>query len=38
MKNSGLLLPPELLTESHDRSRFACGKPALNQFLKKYAS
>lgn len=37
MKNSDELSPPELLTASHDRSRFACGKPALNQFLKKYA-
>ncbi len=37
MKNSDDLSPPELLTASHDRSRFACGKPALNQFLKKYA-
>ena len=37
MKNSGPLSPPELLNASHDCSRFACGKPALNQFLKKYA-
>ncbi|MEP6945184.1 MAG: GNAT family N-acetyltransferase [Acidobacteriota bacterium] len=28
---------PELLTREHDRSRFGCGKPALNQYLKKYA-
>jgi GNAT superfamily N-acetyltransferase len=28
---------PELLTEEHDRSSFSCGKPPLNQYLKKYA-
>lgn len=28
---------PELLTEEHDRSHFGCGKPPLNQYLKKYA-
>jgi GNAT superfamily N-acetyltransferase len=28
---------PELLTEEHDVSKFACGKPPLNQYLKRYA-
>jgi len=29
--------PPEVLTAEHDRSAFACGKPPLNQYIKKYA-
>ena len=29
--------PPELLTIEHDASTFACGEPALNRFIKKYA-
>lgn len=37
MKNKPLYSAPELLTEDHDRSRFGCGKPPLNQYLKKYA-
>ncbi len=28
---------PELLTESHDISRFSCGKPALDHWLKNRA-
>lgn len=37
MQNKGLLRPPELLTEAHDCSGFGCGKPPLNQYIKKYA-
>ncbi len=37
MKNKGPYRAPELLTEKHDRSGFACGKPPLNQYIKKYA-
>jgi N-acetylglutamate synthase-like GNAT family acetyltransferase len=32
-----LYTPPELLTAEHDASTFACGEPALNKFIKKYA-
>lgn len=28
---------PEVLTAEHDYSTFACGKPPLNQYIKKYA-
>jgi GNAT superfamily N-acetyltransferase len=37
MRNKIIYRLPELLTEQHDISRFGCGKPALNQYLKKYA-
>lgn len=37
MKSKDSLQPPELLTEDHDVSGFGCGKPPLNQYLKKYA-
>jgi GNAT superfamily N-acetyltransferase len=37
MPSKGTYSPPELLAEGHDVSRFACGKPALNQYLKRYA-
>jgi len=37
MKSRDLLRAPELLTEEHDVSSFGCGKPPLNQYLKKYA-
>jgi GNAT superfamily N-acetyltransferase len=30
-------LAPQLLTEQHDRSLFGCGKPPLDQYIKKYA-
>jgi GNAT superfamily N-acetyltransferase len=33
----GSFRAPELLTQGHDRSGFGCGKPALNQYIKKYA-
>jgi len=29
-----LLFAPELLNKNHDISRFTCGKPALNQWLR----
>ena len=31
------LTAPALLTRSHDRSRFDCGVPALNEYLRQYA-
>jgi GNAT superfamily N-acetyltransferase len=37
MKNKRPYRAPELLTEEHDRSGFGCGKPPLNQYIKKYA-
>jgi GNAT superfamily N-acetyltransferase len=37
MKNKESLRPPEVLTEEHDCSGFGCGKPPLNQYIKKYA-
>lgn len=37
MQNKQPYRAPELLTEGHDRSGFGCGKPSLNQYLKKYA-
>jgi len=37
MKSKDSLRAPELLTEEHDVSHFGCGKPPLNQYLKKYA-
>jgi GNAT superfamily N-acetyltransferase len=37
MPNKDVFSAPELLTEGHDRSGFACGKPTLNQYIKKYA-
>lgn len=37
MQNKGSLNAPELLTGEHDRSGFGCGKPPLNQYIKKYA-
>lgn len=37
MKNKNNYRPPELLTDKHDCSGFGCGKPPLNQYLKKYA-
>ncbi len=30
-------LNPVLLTKTHETTRFDCGKPALNDFLYKYA-
>jgi GNAT superfamily N-acetyltransferase len=37
MRNKLTYRSPELLTEQHDVSHFGCGKPPLNQYLKKYA-
>lgn len=37
MRNDSRFSSPELLTEEHDVSKFACGKPPLNQYLKRYA-
>lgn len=37
MRNEDALRPPELLTPEHDCSEFGCGKPPLNQYIKKYA-
>lgn len=37
MKNKGPYRAPELLTEEHECSGFGCGKPPLNQYIKKYA-
>lgn len=37
MKNRGSYRAPELLTAEHECSGFACGKPPLNQYIKKYA-
>lgn len=37
MKNKDSLRAPELLTEEHDVAGFGCGKPPLNQYLKRYA-
>jgi GNAT superfamily N-acetyltransferase len=31
------LAPPVPISESHDRSRFACGKPDLDDWLKRHA-
>lgn len=33
----GRLLPPEPLNETHDLSRFDCGKPLLNEWLQQRA-
>ncbi len=37
MQNEQRYRAPELLTEEHDCSGFGCGKPPLNQYIKKYA-
>lgn len=37
MQSKRIYGAPELLNEGHDRSSFACGKPSLNQYIKKYA-
>ncbi len=37
MQNSKKYSVPELLTKAHDVSKFGCGKPPLNQYIKKYA-
>lgn len=37
MQNSRAYTSPDVLTEEHDCSDFACGKPPLNQYIKKYA-
>ena len=37
MASRVLYTPPQLLTAEHDASTFACGEPALNRFIKKYA-
>lgn len=37
MQNKQPYRAPELLTREHDRSNFGCGKPSLNQYIKKYA-
>ncbi len=37
MPGSESLAAPVLLTRSHDRSRFDCGVPALDEYLKQYA-
>lgn len=37
MKSKLRYTPPEVLTAEHDCSSFACGKPRLNQYIKKYA-
>ena len=37
MPNKVLYTPPELLTADHDVTAFACGEPALNRFIKRYA-
>lgn len=37
MQNNKMYSVPELLTEAHDVSKFGCGKPPLNQYIKKYA-
>lgn len=37
MANKDAYTPPELLTEAHNCLHFACGKPPLNQYIKKYA-
>lgn len=37
MTNKRIYTAPELLTEAHDCSGFGCGKPPLNQYIKKYA-
>ncbi len=37
MKSKDSLRAPELLTREHEVSGFGCGKPPLNQYLKKYA-
>ena len=38
MSNKLLYTPPVLLTANHNVSAFACGEPALNRFIKRYAS
>ena len=37
MPNKRIYSAPELLTPAHDCSGFGCGKPPLNQYIKKYA-
>jgi hypothetical protein len=37
MQNNKKYSAPELLTKAHDVSKFGCGKPPLNQYIKKYA-
>lgn len=37
MQNKAPYRAPELLTEKHDCSGFGCGKPPLNQYIKRYA-
>ena len=37
MQSKILYNAPELLTREHNPSSFACGKPPLNQYIKKYA-
>jgi len=37
MPNKRIYSAPELLTSEHDCSGFGCGKPPLNQYIKKYA-
>ena len=37
MQNKPVYRAPELLTAEHVTSGFACGKPPLNQYIKKYA-
>jgi GNAT superfamily N-acetyltransferase len=37
MASKPLYNAPVLLTREHDCSAFACGKPPLNQYIKKYA-
>jgi predicted GNAT family N-acyltransferase len=37
MPNKRIYTAPELLTPAHDCTAFGCGKPPLNQYIKKYA-
>lgn len=37
MQSKSIYSAPGLLTREHDCSHFACGKPPLNQYIKKYA-
>ena len=37
MSNKRIYSAPELLTSAHNRPSFGCGKPPLNQYIKKYA-
>lgn len=37
MPNKGSYSAPELLTSALDCTSFGCGKPPLNQYIKKYA-